>query len=525
MPINAPIRAQEASTSEPPVTLFVAGDVMLGRGAAMDLRQGKTPLQLLGNDSRSADMAFCNLECALTGRTASDSRKPRLFAPLENISYLKEAGFDLVSNANNHALDGGEDGVQSTLKAIDGAGIGGIGISLSDDGNWPAWERTIHGLRIAWVAASAYGPWRAGSARMRNVADTGLVEQVRSLADAGAVVLVSLHWGIEYRETPTAGQVELGHALIDAGASAVIGHHPHVAQPVEVYHGHPIFYSLGNYVFDRDPARKSSGFAALVTIDGPGGVRYRQLPLTPGPAGRKTSERSAPRARSETRSASKSAIPVPQGETVVRSAEGHFLGAAAERQTVVWSRRPRNGCMLRAYVRSGGNWRCIAEGHHPDIFDMQIGDIDHNGHDEIVLGLMQRSKLDVHVAKRLFVYAVDPVGRFRPMWRGSALSRPFRRFWLLPAHGGCDLVALESNTLPEYKDFDWIGIYRWNGFGVRRLWETPVRGQVENLRTGSDHTGTFITFTQSRKGSKRNLILRPKKTSAGEVEFVASVQR
>ena len=503
-----------------PVSLFVAGDVMLGRGAVLDLRRGQTPLQQLAAQSRSADIAFCNLECVFSPRVAAARWKPLLFALPSAARYLRNAGIDLVSMANNHALDAGEVGVDDTVRILRSNGIAEVGMATSGGNSWLAWQKTVGGRRIAWLAASAYGPWRDGNARMRNVADSGLTDQVRTLARSGDAVFVSLHWGNEYSRIVTAGQVQIAHRLIDAGAVAVVGHHPHVIQRIEVYHGRPIFYSLGNFVFDRLPGRAQDGIAAQIVLLPSGQVRFRvlalhggQLSYTPQCRARLVADKSLP-------------LPLPTGEALVKILPGHFLSDSGGRQVIVWSRKPSGQATIRAFERHDGAWRCLAEGHHPAVFDMQVGDVDRMGRDEIVLGLLQRSKLDVRIARRLFVYEVGG-GEFRPRWRGSGLSRPFQSFRLLPTRTGCDLAAVEIDRAPDLRAFEWVSIYRWNGFGFRRLWTSPVRGSVQDLQTGRDRQGSFVTFTQVQPGNRRRLILRraPAATDALEnnTPFVARV--
>ena len=254
---------------------------MLGRGVTERLRTGRTPLTWMAPVSTKADIAFCNLECVLVDGSGQKTWKPHLFASPDSAKYLKDAGIDLVSVANNHSMDDGETGITSTLAALNRVGIDGVGAARSN-GPWPVWERTIHGKRIAWLAATAYGPWDAGGMRIRNIVGTGLVDQVRSLAQAGDIVFVSLHWGVELSRGVTVGQVQLAHDLIDAGAEAVIGHHPHVAQRVESYKGRPIFYSLGNFVFDRLPGRVEDGIVGRIVVMGDGEVGYRVLRVAEG---------------------------------------------------------------------------------------------------------------------------------------------------------------------------------------------------------------------------------------------------
>lgn len=93
------------------------------------------------------------------------------------------------------------------------------------------------------------------------------VEDIRRYKDEHTAVLVSVHWGEQYVQVPHARQVNRAHKLIDAGADAILGHHPHCPQSVEVYRGRPIFYSLGNFVFGINPPRARHNIAASLLID------------------------------------------------------------------------------------------------------------------------------------------------------------------------------------------------------------------------------------------------------------------
>lgn len=488
---------------DPPLHVFIAGDILLGRGTSSSLAHGQTPLQFLAPVSRLADSAFCNLECVLTDRPLGaskqnlHSRHPLLFAPTVAARYLADAGIDVVSTANNHALDGGKYGAETTLTALQSVGIHGIG-STCDSDQWPIYRKMRGRRRIAWLAASAYGPWRAGKRKIRNISGTGLLQQVHSLSHSGDIVFVSLHWGEEYSRVPTIGEIQVAHRLIDAGAAVIAGHHPHMAQRIEVYKGKPIFYSLGNFVFDHLPGRIQDGIAADISVFADGAIKFHVLSLKI-PQTLRVSREVEPF----------HTIPLPRGERLIKMLSGRFRDNPQATQRVVWSRGTRKGDILRVYEPLPGGWRCLAEGHHQSIKDLQVGDVDSDGYDEVVLCLHQRSKLDIRSADRLYIYAVGPSGTFQPRWRGSGLSRPFLRFWLLPMGTGCDLVALEKDSLPEYQNFEWLSIYRWNGFGLRRLWNTPVRGLVKDLKTGRDERGVFVTFVQVRQNGKRTLTLRP----------------
>ena len=509
-----------SSQQDKPVVVFAAGDVMLGRGVVSKLYRQQTPLQKFAPQIRAADVAFCNLECVFTSKTERSAWKPRLFVSPSAVHYLSEAGINVVSVANNHAFDAGEPGVRETMSTLRKAGIASVGMN-EGNGFWPASETLVGGMRIAWLAASAYGPWQDGHIRMRNIAGSKITEQVHALTKRGDFVFVSLHWGNEFSRSVTAGQVQLAHRLIDAGAVAVVGHHPHVVQSVEVYRGKPIFYSLGNFVFDHLPGSTQDGMAVCVSLFPSRHIQFHMMPLT------LSSPRNIVRKVSPNEHSIK--VPLPTGEKLVKALPGYFLKGETSQQVLVWSKDSNGEGTIRAYFREPGGWRCLAEGHHPAIFSVQVGDIDRDGQDEIILGLIQRSKLDVRSARRLYIYSVSKAGLFQPRWRGSGLSRPFRQFCLLPTRSGCDLVALEKDGAPELRQFEWLSVYRWNGFGLRRLWNTPVRGRVQDVGTGRDENGSFITFTRILPDGQQRLILRRAIASYDALEsntdFVSHLQQ
>lgn len=466
---------------------------MLGRGVAAQRGGARNSLARWRKQIADADVAFCNLECAVSNRGAK--RNLQLLAIPDSLRQLQ--GFDVVSTANNHALDDGAAGAALGLKILQQAHIAAIGSRLGG-GAWHGWRTTVRGRRVAWLAASAWGPFQKGRAEVRPLAGSGLLEEVAALSKAGDLVFVSLHWGLEYEARPTDGQRRTAHALIDAGASAVIGHHPHVAQPVESYRGRPIFYSLGNFLFDRTP-RAQSGLVARISFDAARHVTWTTTDVNAVPA----------------------VVGEVRAETEMARIGGHFLRGEKGPQILVWTRLADGTHRLQLKVLRADGWTVVDEGHHASIYDLQRGDVDGDGLDEILLGLNQRSKLDVVVRKRLHVYNASLWRGFRPKWRGSKLSRPFQGFTLLPAAKGYDLVALETNPLPAYRGFDWVSVYRWNGFGFRLLWDTPVRGKVLKLRTGRDTESAFIRLEQSAPDLNRTLTLRP--TSGAETGFKAAV--
>jgi len=253
-----------------PVTILCVGDLMFGRrvGDAMAAGKKESPFRDVLDLLRSGDMATGNLECALGDPAAiaqwEGHKKILLVGPLEAARWTREAGFQLLSVGNNHALDYREDGFASTLGALREAGLGWVGTWENDDQVQEPWVFEARGTRVAFLAYSDVSP---GAFRTKGKGHPGTIPPMlkgiaRDIAAAkrkAEVVVVHAHWGVEYQSEPTERQKALARRMIDSGADAVIGHHPHVLQRMERYKGRFIIYSLGNFLFDlRRPATHPS---------------------------------------------------------------------------------------------------------------------------------------------------------------------------------------------------------------------------------------------------------------------------
>ncbi|MDY7226463.1 CapA family protein [Hyalangium rubrum] len=226
----------------------------------------------IAGELRAVDVAVVNLETPVTDNKKAVTRQFLFNAPSAMVRALAAAGVKLVSTANNHARDQNLPGMVETLRHLDAAGIQhvGTGVSLS-----PAWEPVVmdvKGMRLGFLSFTrwmngftnpedlegphvAYVPYKVED-QEREVSVEQLVEQVRLAAGQCDVLFVMVHWGAEYAEQPHPEDQQLARALIDAGAGAVIGHHPHVLQPLEQYttpEGRKalIAYSLGNLVANQ----------------------------------------------------------------------------------------------------------------------------------------------------------------------------------------------------------------------------------------------------------------------------------
>jgi poly-gamma-glutamate synthesis protein (capsule biosynthesis protein) len=184
----------------------------------------------------------------------------------EYLGAIKTAGFDILSLANNHSADFGEDAVALTKTLCGVQELLCVGTAKHPE----VFIEKINGRRIGFLFAhTTWGTQDAGE----------LVEHMRSLTAESDVQVVYIHWGEEYALMHNAAQEALAHALIDAGADVIIGHHPHVVQDVGLYNGKPIFYSLGNFVFDQywnDDVQTGLGVEMTINDDS---ITYRAIPF------------------------------------------------------------------------------------------------------------------------------------------------------------------------------------------------------------------------------------------------------
>lgn len=201
----------------------------------------------------------------------------------EKVKLMQEMGIDLVTLANNHALDYGRDAMLDTIDTLDHAGIRHVGAGKNlAEARKPAIVE-LNGRTFAFIGATRVYPeadWAAGtdSAGMFSAYDGGaaLAEEVKAVKQQADFVIAYVHWGIEREEMPNEVQKSIAHRLVDAGADLVVGAHPHVLQGLEYYQGVPIAYSLGNFVFGS-----SIPSTALLQADvDDEGIRLRLIPGT-----------------------------------------------------------------------------------------------------------------------------------------------------------------------------------------------------------------------------------------------------
>lgn len=260
------IPAASEPTSEPPgaagdesgdaITIAAVGDLMLARDIAvlMDSEGPLYPFERVVPLFDDADLLIGNLEGTLTdGGEALDKRYTFRIAPTLAVG-LSLAGFDAVSLANNHSFDFGPIGLSDTVATLEAIGVAPFGAGADQATASEPVIIEVRGQTVAFLGFDAIGGTQVATAAGPGVAwaNEAALKVIAATERRADYVVVMVHAGIEYSGTPTDEQVAFARGAVDAGASVVIGHHPHALQPWEQYGSGLILYSLGNFVFDLD---------------------------------------------------------------------------------------------------------------------------------------------------------------------------------------------------------------------------------------------------------------------------------
>jgi len=226
------------------IQIVAGGDVMLGREVGVNitrLQDFTYPFQLVAPVFQTADIAMVNLEnpvidnCPLTSEGMTFCSSPGTLLGLEY------ASIDVVNLANNHTLNYGNQGLDQTLKYLSQSQIRYTGL----DNQTTILE--IRGVKVAILGFSAF----SNNDRLSQLDRENIQSSLSQVSKISDLQIVNFHWGSEYQPQPSVSQRLLAYTAIDAGADVIIGHHSHWVQGVEVYKEKPIFYSLGNLIFDQ----------------------------------------------------------------------------------------------------------------------------------------------------------------------------------------------------------------------------------------------------------------------------------
>ena len=242
----------------PLTTVVLGGDVMLGRTVmttSIDNEEDpRYPFLKIGDTLFNSDISFVNLEAPIIDDCPRHYEGFIFCADPRMVSGLVYAGVDVVSLENNHILNYGQDGVGQTKAFLSQKDIGYVG-------KGDLYVEEVRGTKFGFIAFN----------KVDDPDDftPGELDFVRRASEDVDVLIGSVHWGVEYVETPTEKQEEWANFLVDAGVDVVVGHHPHWVQSLATIKGKPVYYSLGNLVFDQMWSEKTrEGLVVKLTFDG-----------------------------------------------------------------------------------------------------------------------------------------------------------------------------------------------------------------------------------------------------------------
>ena len=257
-------------------TIFISGEIIPARAVdrlALNQNNNYTYLyDYFREDIETADLAIGLLENPINGNPAPCTGCMSFVGDEQNALGLKKVGFDILSLAGNHAGDGGLNGYKRTIDVLGENGILTAGAGNSDEAKIKPAIYTVNGKKHAVISADTVAGyyWNKGgsyygtnwfSKSMNSDVDYDRVALIKELKEKNEIdyLIIYMSWGVEYTNKATNFQKELAHALIDNGADLIVASHPHWVQNIEIYNGKPIFYALGNFIFDQnhtDPTRE-----------------------------------------------------------------------------------------------------------------------------------------------------------------------------------------------------------------------------------------------------------------------------
>ncbi len=500
------------------VSLIAVGDISFSRGVERMVKKQNNinyPFLEVRDYLKSANLAFGNLESPITeGREISDFEMVFRSNPGTE-QALKQAGFSVLSLANNHTPNFGEQGLKDTFNYLDNAGIKYVGAGKNEREAYRPIYIEEKGVKFAFLAyndtdmvPNSYeaGEDRAGTAFMRSEKMTKAVKEAKQKAD---FVIVSMHSGIEYTDRPNDSQVNFAHAAIDAGADLVIGHHPHVVQTAEKYKGKYIFYSLGNFVFDQTWSQETKeGLTIKVYFTKSGVSKISLLPVImenfaqPRTANNNEAEKILQRLK----------IPLASRniyfwDSVNDNFEKEFraiIYAENPKSNNIASRKKQadldNNLIQEIFILENGQltitenseiiWQSPTDWW---IDNFVLADSNHDGVIDINLSLWKAGNFgtskpfwvkenDMSVKNHFFV--LDFLnGAIKQVWGSSNLVEPNCEFKIADVDndGKNDLVVVEGDYSQKPAcNGNYVAIWKWNGWGFSNEWRSE-KGNFSNL--------------------------------------------
>ena len=428
------------------IRLVFTGDIMLSRNVKQEIDSRQiSPWVHMTSMLHSPDLLFGNLEGSVADTISSKtgpSSSMTFSIPSSYIPMIREAGFTALSIENNHNMDLGPDGRDRTIRQLSGSGIQPIDFENSP--RFFRFEETV----IAIIAVNLIPGQDHHSQKIPSIP---LSQKIRLAKNLANLVIVSIHWGSELLEWPNKDQRESAQWLIHQGADMIIGHHPHVIQKPEIIDGKPVFFSLGNHVFDQKYPSTREGLMVDCTIKD-GILSYRCLKTH-------TTQNSFFPELTDSSFLESGSVPIRETTKV----SGIFIQAAP-------SHGVSDGKLtLEAFLKGKRIWQT----QPMPIVSIEFARLD--GENDYVFSLERHySNMDRETGLRPYVYSVTRDGLIA-RWRGSALAWPLLDAVIIPGNEGilCATHRKDSFINPDPLNNETrLAVYRWNGFGFSGVDDT-----------------------------------------------------
>ena len=500
------------------VSLIAVGDISYSRGVERVIKKEKSityPFLKIQDYLKGADLVFGNLETPITQGPEIPDFKMIFRSNPGTEKALKQAGFSILSLANNHTPDFGEQGLKDTFNFLENAGIKYVGAGQNEQEAYQPVYIGKKGIKFAFLAyndpdvvPAFYGASanRAGTAFMRQ---EKMIETVKKAKQKADFVIVSMHAGAEYSDRPNDPQINFAHAAIDAGADLVIGHHPHVVQTLEKYKGKYIFHSLGNFVFDQPQSEETKKGLVIKAYFAQSGIsKISLLPVLmenlaqPKKAGKKEADKILQRLR----------FPIANQDIYLwdgrnnnfeKETRGIIYGDAFKNGTTTskqeWADLDNNSVFENYNLENGRLtirenkrkiWQSPSEWW---IDDFVLADSINDGIVNINLSLWRSGNFgtskpfwvkenDMSVKNHFFVLGLSS-GSIKQVWGSSNLAEPNCEFKIADVDndGKNDLVVIEGDysQKPECNG-NYVAVWKWNGWGFSNEWRSE-KGNFSNL--------------------------------------------
>lgn len=269
---------------EPELRICFTGDLLLDRGVreVIEHKGAESLFRYVKDYFKQMDAVVVNFECAATKEATPVEKRFVFRAEPEWISSLHQAGITHAVLANNHSYDQGRHGMVETASHLKRNNITPVGFGNTQPQACNPVIIAKSGIRVAifssvWLTLERWNYLENEPGMCQCGYDEMCAKIEKHKKDfPETYVVVVLHWGAEYSSSPSADQKTKARGLISSGADAVVGHHPHFIQPLEIISSKPVFYSLGNFIFDqRQPKACVAGIAELTFTKK--GMKYKAL--------------------------------------------------------------------------------------------------------------------------------------------------------------------------------------------------------------------------------------------------------